>query len=618
MQPTLISTETIDNFATVKGRGTPGFIATVYCDGKKCGEALVGPDGTFTLTTTYRRSGTTVLTVSQMDSAGRESDVADANKAVILQPPKVTSISAKGRTATIIGTGAPGAGIKIYDKNNKVVAATTVKWDGTWEAKVHDLTLGTHPFTATQQDVAGVSDVMNCGSVTIAAPPPPTVTKTSLRGNVALVDGTGVPGARIDLYEGSTLLGSTTVKQDGTYQVESFGLSMGTHPLQVKQVTDVGESGFIDAKSVSITKPPPAAPVWVSTVLLPPANNTAQVNGTSCTPAATVNVLGNGTNSGSGTCTQDGTFSIITAPLDPGLHTFQIDQTVNDYTSLPVPAGSVTVVLAPPTVSETTLTPDRKGKVTGRGTPGLTIELLDENNKLIGEAVVAADGTFVVVSVDELPSGTNPLKIRQVDDSGHKSTFIPAGDLVVPPIVTSSTLESDKKGAIHGKGKPGATITLYEPNGTPIGTTVVDRYVDCSLRPIRATSGDLTGLAFLLCSMLSSFGNFTVLTPNPLPPGTYDFDITQTDKGVESLKVPAPPLVVSAAGGVSSPVVTASALVGGLGVVYGKGTPGATIKLYDGGVFVGTGTVDRLVRLRCLHLSRNFGPIAIAYKHCFL
>jgi hypothetical protein len=297
-KPDIFSTAVIDNVATVNGRGLPGFTAILFCDGLECGSVLIGADGLFSVPSTFRRSGTTRLSVTQMDSAGRESDSSTASPAVILQPPTVTSIEAQGRTAVIVGRGDPGATITVKDKTNATVGTTIVATDGTWTLTVPDLAVGTHPFTATQRNTAGVSDIMDAGSV------------------------------------------------------------------------------IISPNSI-------ASPIVTATDAL-----------------------------------------------------------------------------------------SGKGRVRGTGVAGFTIQLLDSKDVEIGTAIVASDGTFVVVSVNDLPSGTNPLKIRQISPAGATSGIVSAGNVVIPPIVTSSAL-SGGKGLVSGTGKPGANITLYSGTNV-VGSGVVD------------------------------------------------------------------------------------------------------------------------------------------------
>ncbi len=184
-----------NNIATVSGRGRAGLFAVLYCANVECGSALVGADGQFTVLSTFRNSGTTQLTVTVMDSAGRESDQAFAGQAVILPPPTITFIGPEDRTGVIVGKGAPGASITVYFKaTNETAVTTTVSADGTWTVRVSDLPVGSTLFTATQRDAAGISDLMEAGSVVISSAQAQTTnapTSTSL--STAQVQSSNVP-----------------------------------------------------------------------------------------------------------------------------------------------------------------------------------------------------------------------------------------------------------------------------------------------------------------------------------------------------------------------------------------------------------------------------------------
>jgi hypothetical protein len=171
-------------------------------------------------------------------------------------------------------------------------------------------------------------------------------------------------------------------------------------------------------------------------------------------------------------------------------------------------AGSVVIgSLVSPTVTSTALV-GAKGQVKGTGQLGATLTLLDTAGNVIGTTTVASDGSYTVTTTADLPSGNHPLRIQQTLN-GEVSSIIPAGAVNIPPTVTTRGLEPDNKGHVIGKGKPGATIKLFMDGGaTAVGTVVVD-----------------------------SGGGFKVITTNVLAPGTYAFEVTQTDGGVESIKV---------------------------------------------------------------------------------
>lgn len=134
----------------------------------------------------------------------------------ILDPPTVISITTDKNTAQIIGTGSPGAIIKVY-ANNQRVGGTVAKTDGSWTVPTIALEIGTNQLTVTQEDGAGVSDKKQAGIVTVTSEPsePPTWTQTTRFSSGAqisgLIEGTGQIGAIISIYADAIFIGSTLV-----------------------------------------------------------------------------------------------------------------------------------------------------------------------------------------------------------------------------------------------------------------------------------------------------------------------------------------------------------------------------------------------------------------------
>lgn len=242
-KPTFSSTNVKDNLATVTGRGVAGNTAHLYCNATECSlPATIRSDGSFVLVSAYRKSGLTKLSITQMDASGRESDIAGASQVTILSPPTVTSLSlSSGNTANLVGTGAPGAAIQVYNKDGAVVGNATVSPAGTWTAQVPNLPDGPNMFMVSQQDSNGVSDMIGAGCVTVApqsAPSQPQVSSARTTGSRAIVDGTGTPGMTIQLLSlTGDILGEAKVGADGTFSVVSRrDLVPGTIAMKLKQI----------------------------------------------------------------------------------------------------------------------------------------------------------------------------------------------------------------------------------------------------------------------------------------------------------------------------------------------------------------------------------------------
>lgn len=74
-----------------------------------------------------------------------------------------------GNVATVEGSGAPGATVKLYS-DGALVGTVAVDGQGKFSVQSSALALGSHALTATQEDSAGVSDVASAGSVTVNNP----------------------------------------------------------------------------------------------------------------------------------------------------------------------------------------------------------------------------------------------------------------------------------------------------------------------------------------------------------------------------------------------------------------------------------------------------------------
>lgn len=332
VSPQISSTTVGNNIATVKGTGLAGYTATLYCGQVKCGSALIGTGGLFTVPSTFLTSGTTVFTATQMDSAGRESDSVAAGQAVILQPPTVTSVGPEDRTGVIVGRGTVGATISVFFKaDSKSAGTTTVAADGTWTVRVLNLPLGNTPFTASARDSAGVSDLVEVGSVVIGSLASPTVASTALVGAKGQVKGIGAPGAVLTLLNAAgSVIGAATAAADGSYTVTTTAdLPFGNNSLRIQQSLNGEVSSIIPAGAVNV--PPTVSGRGLE-------NKRVYVIGRG-KPGTTIKLFVDGATTASGTTTVDtnGDFKVLTtAVLAPGTYSFDVTATDGGVESIKV------------------------------------------------------------------------------------------------------------------------------------------------------------------------------------------------------------------------------------------------------------------------------------------
>src|SRR5262249_36966312 len=132
----------------------------------------------------------------------------------------ITSVA----TPVIHGTGIAGDTITVLD-GSVVVGTATVAADGTWSLTTSHLADGTHTLTATQADAAGnASPASGALALTIstAGPAAPAglaldaASDSGAKGDnitnaaTPLIHGTGMAGDTITLFDGASVVGTTT------------------------------------------------------------------------------------------------------------------------------------------------------------------------------------------------------------------------------------------------------------------------------------------------------------------------------------------------------------------------------------------------------------------------
>src|SRR5471032_116428 len=239
--------------------------------------------------------------------------------------------------------------------------------------------------------------------------------------------------------------------------------------------------------------------------------------------------------------------------------------------------------------------------ITGTGDPGNIIKLYD-GIRVIGTAVVGADGTWSVQATTALSTGSHTFKVLATNpDTGAGSNTsapfvatIPAAAVVIPdapsidgvtdnvgPVtgaIPKNGTTDDNDPVIAGKGVPGDVVHVLD-NGKEIGSTTVN------------TSGDWT------------FKPSTVL-----PDGAHDITATKTNPATGATsapstdfpfnvdtRVPDAPAISGATDNVG-PITGAIPKNGTTDdndpVIAGKGVPGDIIHVLDNGVEIGTAKVD--------------------------
>ncbi len=318
-------------------------------------------------------------------------------------------------TSTIIvsGTSIPYAIIQITDNDNGIVGVgfTIADGSGSW-SDIISLGSGTNQLNAEAMDIFGISSSSSTVTVNLNIVPSPPVINSPTNGAVLtqtpMISGTSMPNLSITVYDGTTLVGSTTASNTGSWSLTTSILSTGSHTLTAKATNIIGTSQASSPINIITGVPPP--PVIVSPVNGATVNTlTPTIIGTSI-PNANIQVFAGTTLVGSTTASAIGTWSLTTSILSAGSDSITAKATNSIGASNPSNAVTVATSTVSITVTTDKTSYNDGGKLTISGTLSDFIS-----------------GTPVSVIIKN-PVG-NVVLIIQVDPSTDKtySTTVTAG-----------------------------------------------------------------------------------------------------------------------------------------------------------------------------------------------
>ncbi|WP_193132380.1 Ig-like domain-containing protein [Enterobacter hormaechei] len=486
----------------------------------------------------------------------------------------------------IRGSGAEvGNVITVYttdkDGNTKVLGTTTVDQNGKWELTPSESLYGDsiNQLTVTETDrVGNVAKPADSYDVIMSdTPDAPAIlnvlddtgtTVINLANNALTKDDTptlkgtadGAAGDTITIYNGSQVVGKTTLNSDGTWSfTPSPALADGSYTFTVTNTNSAGqESDRSGSFTVTIdsTAPNPVSGLQVSddqgawkgqlTDGMTTDDNKPTFTG-KAEQGSTVTIYDNGQAMGTVTVTNpDGSWQFTpSTPLVDGEHQFA--------TQVTDPAGNASASVDDITVNVSTgasylqllqvvddvqeaggsrvlrdgeVTNDSQVQLVGKATAGSTIIITDVGGVQLGTVKADANGNWEFTPTSSLSDGAHTLRITGTDPSNNPLTPIDF-DLVVDtvaPVAPAITDVLDDVNPVQGSvahGKP-TNDTTPEITGTAEKGSTVNVY-----HQVDATTRILLGTAVAD----STTGQWTlqITDANKLAEGTWNLVATSTD-----------------------------------------------------------------------------------------
>ncbi len=227
----------------LSGSAEAGSTIKIYDGSTLLGSVTANASGAWSYTTPALSNGGHSITVTATDAAGNVSvasdplslsiDTAAPTKPVIAGFSPDSGVVGDGVTSNttpvLSGSAEAGSTIKIYD-GSTLLGSVTANVNGAWSYTTPELSDGGHSITVTATDAAGnVSLASNPLSLSVdsVAPTQPLIAGFS-PDNAVLGDGitgdrtptlggSAEAGATVNIYDGSTLLGSVTANASGAW-----------------------------------------------------------------------------------------------------------------------------------------------------------------------------------------------------------------------------------------------------------------------------------------------------------------------------------------------------------------------------------------------------------------
>lgn len=660
---------TNDTRPLISGTAEKGSTVKIYDNGNLLATVTAGPDGSWSVPGTglisTLSSGLHSLTATATDTAGNTSSLGQPyNITIDLQAPNAPTFTsviddvAGGIVGSLIsgqltndsmptlnGRAEAGATITIMDGLNPVqtlapiIADNNGNWSYTFTTALSD---GNHTLTVKATDPAGNTGPASLPftvNVDATLPGAPSITNVTDLGNVAeggftngtlpTISGTAEPGSTITIYNGSTLLGTTTASNTipGAWSFTPSGaLAPGSISITATATDAAGNTGAASTpRTFTIDTTAPNAPTLVSVYddqSSIPGNLTSgaltrdtQPTFSGTTEAnATVNLYDNGTLIGSMTTDSSGKWSITpTLPLGQGSHTFTLSA-VDQAGNISVKTGGFNVVvdsIAPlkPVIlqvlddKDPVQGPVLNGQFTNDNTPtlsgtaeaGATVNIYDANGNQVGTTKADSLGAWSVTT-SQLGEGTQTLNAVAVDAAGNVG--LPSTGFTInidtgkpnPPIIglvvdavgggifgnlASGQTTNDNRPVISGSAEKNSTVNIYD------GTTLVATTTADSLGAWSVPTPLGEGLHTLTVKAVDAAGNIS--------DASQSFTLT-----VDSV-APIQPVITNImddAPNIVGPVGNNQSTNDTTPTLNGTAEANSTVMIYNGGVHVTTVTAN--------------------------
>ena len=243
--------------------------------------------------------------------------------------------------------------------------------------------------------------------------------------NVLTLDGTAVPGSLVDVFDGTTLLGTTTANANGAWAFTTGTLTDGTIDFTATDSLAGNTSSTSNTLAIVVDTQAPAAPVIASDTTT--ATDQTALSGTAAANS-TVTVYDGTTQLGTANVNASGTWNFMTATLAAGHHALTATDT-DVAGNISHASSALTTVI--PLASNVDSNGHLSGVPTVTLTPGsyyLAQDMVVNNENLVvagctftGPGQIVLSGTASLTGAGTLSNGWGGSGAVLIQDSGAYS-----------------------------------------------------------------------------------------------------------------------------------------------------------------------------------------------------
>ncbi|HBO1233377.1 TPA: BapA prefix-like domain-containing protein, partial [Pseudomonas aeruginosa] len=458
------ATPTVDpsNGTTLSGTAEPGSSVTLTDgNGNPIGQVTADGSGNWTFTPSTPLPNGTVVNATATDPSGNVSSPASVTVDAVAPATPVVNPS---NGSTLSGTAEPGATVTLTDGNGNPIGQVTADGSGNWSFTPGTPLANGTVVNATATDASGNTSPGSSVTVDSVAPATPVVNPS----NGTTLSGTAEPGSSVTLTDGSgNPIGQVTADGSGNWSfTPSTPLADGT----VVNATATDPAGNTSGQgSTTVDGVAPATP----TVNL---SNGSSLSGTA-EPGSTV-ILTDGNGNPIAEVTADGSGNWTYTPSTPIANGTVVNVVAQDAAGNNSPGASVTVDSQAPAAP--VLNPSNGTTLSGTAEPGATVTLTDGNGNPIGQVTADGSGNWSFTPGTPLPNGT-VVNATASDPTGNTSA--PASTTVDSVAPAAPVVNPSNGAEISGTAEPGATVTLTDGSGNPIGQVTADGSGNWSFTP---------------------------------------------------------------------------------------------------------------------------------------